>query len=140
MSTKSHVCLGAQYRNPDARSSGKAVNPRANSRRATSVQLAAHIARSVGMVRTWANLQTIRIAIESEAEYSDISISQSAALITSAAHELNSGPSYSCLSSWEQTQLRKQNDVDRFWFEDARWRMKSSYWNLLERLREGAAQ
>lgn len=90
------------------------------------------------MVRTWPNVQTIRLAIESEAEYSEISVAQAAALIVQAAQEVSHGPQYSCLSTWERHLLLKKNDIDRFWFEDSRWRMKAGYWQWLERLRVSA--
>ena len=88
------------------------------------------------MVPTWPNVQTIRLAIESEAVYSEITIAQAAAVIVQAAQERTCGPEYSCLSSWEKHLLLKQNDIDRFWFEDARWRMKGAYWLGLDKLRD----
>ena len=105
-----------------------------------AIQLAAALARQVGMVATWPNIQTIRLAIESEAEFSAVTVAQAATLIASAAQEISRGPEYSCLSSWEQHQLRKANDVDRFWFEDARWRTKPGYWQWLEKLQAGARE
>lgn len=136
MSTKSHVCLGAQYRNPDARSSGKAVDSRANSRRATSVHLAAQIARRLALVRTWSNLQTIRLAIESEADLSDISVAEAARVILDAARELSYGPSFRPPAEWEHREIFRENSVDRFWFEDARWRTKGSYLVFVADLRK----
>ena len=88
------------------------------------------------MVSTWANLQTIRLAIESEAAYSDITVAQAAALITTAAMEFT-GPGGNLYRppDWrDQVRAFKANRIDRFWFEDSRWRMKSSYDRLLARL------
>ena len=128
MSSMPEVRLGAQYPNPDARSSGKAVNSRANSRRATSLKLAAQLAAQIGMVRSWPNLQTIRLAIECEAEYSCVSHEDAADLIRRAAQqESYAGGGYRCLSSWESAEIARLNSVDRFWFEDMRWRMKPVY-------------
>lgn len=110
-----------------------------DSPRALALKLAADLARQVGMVRTWPNLQTIRLAIESEAEQSEVSLNQAAALIAMAAQERSRGPMYSCLSSWEERELARVNVVDRFWFEDARWRSKSAYAAFLNRLNEAEA-
>lgn len=89
------------------------------------------------MVPTWANVQTIRLALESEAAHSQIDAKQAAALIVTAAQEITPAPGglYSPVSEWEKRQSQRKNDIDRFWFEDARWRMKASYWKLLERLK-----
>jgi hypothetical protein len=92
------------------------------------------------MVPTWPNVQTIRLAIESEAECSEVSLSQAAGLIITAAQEISRwGELYVPPSRWEERQLQRQNDIDRFWFEDSRWRTKHSYFRLLERLRASSA-
>src|SRR5579871_3356027 len=116
MSAKPHVRLGAQYRNPDVRSSGK-----------VGLKWAAHVARQLGMVRTWSNLQTIRLAIESEAELSDIAVAEAAEVILRAAREHSQQSIYRPPSDWEVRQIFRENSVDRFWFEDSRWRAKYTY-------------
>lgn len=132
MDTTPQVRLGALYRNSGAHSSGKTGE--------SSLTLAAEIARVVGMVPTWPNVQTIRLAIESEAEFSEISIAQAASLIAQAALEFTSpgGGLYTPPDWRDQVRAFKANRVDRFWFEDSRWRMKSIYGMLLARLEESA--
>lgn len=110
---------------------------RLKSSRALGLKLAADLARQVGMVRTWPNLQTIRLAIESEAEQSEVSLNQAAALIAMAAQEQTCHPQYRCLSGWEERELARVNTIDRFWFEDARWRSKGIYIITLARLEDG---
>ena len=140
MSTTSHVCLGTPYRNSGARSSGKIVNSRANPRhsRFPHLLLAEEIARAVGIVRTWANLSTIHCALESEAEFSNTSTTQASALIVHAATERTLLSDLACPSEWEIRENVRMNSVDRFWFEDARWRMKRSYWQLRDQLESAA--
>ena len=83
-------------------------------------------------------MQTIRLAIESEAEYSGISLANAAALIAAAASEFTivHPQDYSFQAA---ALLRKSNIVNRFWFEDALWRCKQAYQNLLVRLQEESA-
>ena len=91
--------------------------------------------RQLGMVPTWPLIQTIRLAIECEAEYSDVSISNAAALIVCAASEFTvvRPEDYSFQAA---TILRKSNNVNRFWFEDALWRYKDAYNRLLDHLQQ----
>jgi len=101
------------------------------------LKLAADLARQIGMTRTWPNLQTIRLAIEGEADFSGISINQAAAVITMAALQwTRCGDGLTCPSSSERYMTLKDNTIDRFWFEDARWRNKGVYVAFLERLQE----
>lgn len=130
MTTTPQVRFDALYRNSGAHSSGKTGKK--------SLTLAAEIARSVGMVRTWPNVQTIRLAIESEAEDRGIAIERAAALISHAAAEITPFPLYTPASDWNVRQIQRLNDIDRFWFEDARWRAKASYWKLIDALGETA--
>jgi hypothetical protein len=111
--------LNAIYPNPDERSSGK-IGP-------DCLVLAAAIARQVGLPQTWPNVQTIKLAIQSEAAFSDISIEKSADLILEAAKECTHCKEYSCPSQWEIRELFRDNTVNRFWFEDGRWRAKRAY-------------
>ncbi len=92
------------------------------------------------MVPTGANVKTIQLAIEFEAEDSGVSVQQAAALIVTAAQEITPalGNSYTPPTEGEKRQAARKNDIDRFWFEDARWRMKASYWKLLELLQAEA--
>jgi hypothetical protein len=99
------------------------------------LHLAADLARRIGMIRTWPNLQTIRIAIENEADDNSLTLDQAAALIAMAAQELSilSGPGL--LPDWRaQAREFKLNRVDRFWFEDGRWKDKEIYGEMLSRL------
>jgi hypothetical protein len=90
------------------------------------------------MVETWPNVQTIRLAIESEASYSEISVSQAAALIASAALEFTVvDPQHYTFQA--AALLRKSNIVNRFWFEDGLWRYKITYQNMLARLQQESA-
>lgn len=98
-----------------------------DSPRSLALKLAADLARQVGMVRTWPNLQTIRLAIESEAEGSGVSLDEAAEVITKAAQEqtLQRGPDFH--SSWEIREIYRRNSINRFWFEDSLWRDKLVY-------------
>ena len=89
------------------------------------------------MVASWPNIQTIRLAIESEASYSEVSESQAAALIVAAALEFTvvNPERYTFQAA---ALLRKSNIVNRFWFEDALWRYKDAYNNMLARLQAEA--
>ena len=128
------------FHNSDARSSGKVGRNSARSTR-RPLALAAQIARQLGMVPTWPNVQTIRLAFEAEAAHSEISVSQAVALIVTAAQEISPTPGgfHAPASEWEKRQAQRKNDIDRFWFEDARWRTKASYWKLLELLQQESA-
>ena len=68
-------------------------------------QAAAEIARLVRLPRTWPTIKTIEVAISSEADYSQVSLSEAAAIIADAAVR----------------DRRQGRDVNRFYFEDARW-------------------
>lgn len=122
-----------------AENSALPVDSRAPRRNSLALQLAADLARQVGMVRTWPNLQTIRLAIESEAEHSGITVKHAAALIAMAANEFSRcGDGVTFPDSLDRYVAFKENTVDRFWFEDARWRSKGSYLEFLSRLEAGA--
>ncbi len=111
MATQTAAC-----HNPVARASGKRALP-----------LAAKVARELGLVPTWPNLQTIRLAIESEARLFCVANSVIAELLISAGKERSSGPEYRPPSEWEKRHLFRVNVIDRFWFEDARWRAKEVF-------------
>jgi hypothetical protein len=100
-----------------------------------SLTLAAQLARKVGMVPTWPNVQTIRLAIESEAEFSGVTIEETAAMIAKAARERTQAPAFRCAADWERREICRLNVLDRFWFEDSRWREKSAYLEFLTDLR-----
>lgn len=85
------------------------------------------MARALGLVPTWPNLQTIRLAIESEAELSSISLAEAADVLIRAGKEWTHCGVLHCPSDWEKREGARLNTVDRFWFEDARWRSKFAY-------------
>ena len=91
------------------------------------LKLAVEVARSLGMPETWANLQTIRISIECEANFSGVSLEDAANVILKAAKQPTRGPEYSCPAEWELRDISRLNLIDRFWFEDMRWRAKIAY-------------
>jgi hypothetical protein len=101
-----------------------------------SLPLAAAVARQLGIVQTWPNVQTIRLAIESEAELSGVSPADVVEMLVRAGKEYTRPPQYSCPPEWEVRDIFLQNTVDRFWFEDARWRGKFAYAEFRARLRE----
>jgi hypothetical protein len=98
--------------------------------------LATKIARSLGMLESWANVQTIRLAIQCEANYSGVSLEDAAEVILTAAKEWTRGSGYSCPPEWERREDFRLNSVDRFWFEDARWRSKAAYILFRSRIEE----
>jgi hypothetical protein len=126
------------FHNSPADSSEKSAENSAlsvDSPRAVALKLAADLARQLGMVRTWPNVQAIRLAIETEAEYSQISVGNAAALIVCAALDFTivSPEHYSFQAA---TILRKSNNVNRFWFEDCLWRHKDAYKKMLYQLQQ----
>jgi hypothetical protein len=124
--------MGTQPRishNPGRRTSGKRALP-----------LAAKVADELGLVPTWPNLQTIRLAIESEAKLSRAALAEVVEMFVRAGNEWTGGPRYSPLSDWEQRELSRLNSVDRFWFEDARWRAKFAYQEFREQRRKASEQ
>jgi|SRR5579864_2843508 len=116
--------LAEASHNPGTGSSGKRAIP-----------LAATVARALGVVPSWPNLQTIRIAIESEADYFGSTREEIAEMIVRAGTERSCASLYVCPSEWEKREIYRENAVDRFWFEDARWRSKFAYQEFLERRR-----
>jgi hypothetical protein len=132
--------LGAFHNSPVDSSEKSAENPSlpVENSRSLALKLAAELARQLGMTRTWPNLQTIRLAIESEADYSGISIRQAAAVIAMAAN-YQSGCYDVCPSSLDQYLAVKDNTIDRFWFEDSRWRNKGAYIVFMARLQEATS-
>lgn len=118
----------ASCHNPGARSSGK-----------RDFSLAAKVARELGLVPTWPNLQIIRLAIESEIlhlQFFRVRGDAVARMMIRAANE-NSAMRY---ADWfERAKIYRSNCVDRFWFEDGRWREKIAYLDFLDELREQSA-
>lgn len=102
-------------------------NPSQRSSRKRAIPLAARVARELGLVPTWPTLQTIRLAIESEAALSSVSLNKAAELLVRAGKEWTSCSIFHCPSDWEKREISRLNTVDRFWFEDARWRSKIAY-------------
>lgn len=97
--------------------------------------LAAEVARRVGLPATWPNVNTIQAAIELEADACGVPAEEAAEMLVSAATESTRGPVYDCPSDWERRLLVRDNEVNRFWFEDARWRIKFAYAEFRESLR-----
>jgi hypothetical protein len=122
MATATHP---AGCHNPSARSSGKRAIP-----------LAAKVARELGVIPTWPNLQTIRLALESEATHYKATFAEIGEMFIRAGKEWTDPPIYHCPSQWERREISRVNTVDRFWFEDARWRYKLAYAEFLERRKE----
>lgn len=89
--------------------------------------LAAEVARRVGLPASWPNVNVIAAAIELEAEVCGVSPSDAAEVLVAAAKEASESPSYACPAEWEMRALYRENTIDRFWFEDARWRVKYAY-------------
>lgn len=85
------------------------------------------------MIPTWPNLQTIRIAIESEAEYFRVALVEVAEMFICAGRESTPIPQLHCPAQWERREISQFNTVNRFWFEDARWRVKFAYIEFLEK-------
>jgi hypothetical protein len=136
MSTQAMATQQAASHNPAVRSSGKVGKNSASRIPRRALVLAADLARQIGMVPSWPNVEIIRMAIESEADYSGVTIGQAAALILQAANDFTSvDPQH--YSFQAAALLRKSNIVNRFWFEDALWREKYAYLNMLARLKAG---
>jgi hypothetical protein len=114
----------AAYRNSGVSASGKNGDGRS---RSLAIKLASVLTRKAGLVSTWSNIQTVRIAIESEAGYSGTSLPDAANVILAAAQELTTTSGYDFTPDWERRNYYRLNTIDRFWFEDARWRDKSVY-------------
>jgi hypothetical protein len=125
--------------NSRPRSSGK--NSRFSTTRSDTrhLPLAAEVARKLGIIATWANVQTIRLAIESEAALTGVALLDVAEMIVRAGKEWTRGSMYSCPSEFERREIFRLNAVDRFWFEDARWRSKDAYAEFCEQLRKNGA-
>jgi hypothetical protein len=107
--------------------------------RARALQLANDLVRKVGMTPTWPNIQTVRLAIRGEAEFSEISMEQAASVIGMAAKEWSRGRYITCTPAWEERELYRINTIDRFWFEDARWRNKNIYAEFMAQLQESVS-
>lgn len=88
--------------------------------------LAKKVARELGLVPTWPNLQVIRLAIDSEAAFSGAPAAEVALMLIRAANEftIHRREQYSYAL---QSRIAKTNSVDRFWFEDHRWRDKQAH-------------
>lgn len=109
------------------------MDSRAIPRHPRPLPLAAQIARQLRMNPTWPNVQTIRLAIESEAEHFGIDVVRMAAIIVECAREESfSGSGITFVADWKKREAYRNNSVDRFWFEDSRWRTKSAYWKFCE--------
>lgn len=119
--------------NPASRSTGKSLPAGLGACRNLPLKLAVVLAGRIGMVLTWPNIQTVRIAIESEAQYSSVSPTEAANVILAAAQQSSHLPQYAPPREWEKREVFRENTIDRFWFEDARWRTKFVYAEFRER-------
>jgi hypothetical protein len=103
-----------------------------------NLTLAAQVAAKLGITRSWPNVQMVKLAIENEAEFSQVSHAEAAEVIVRAGRELSDWQDpYSPTPEWKRREAFRLNTVDRFWFEDARWRVKQVYLEFRER-REAA--
>lgn len=127
-----------ESRENSAENSGLSVETSRPRRNPIAFKLAARLALRVGMVRTWPNIETIRLAIESEALMSGVSLDEAADVILKAAQEGTPIPWHRPPSDWVVRTISRQNDIDRFWFEDARWRGKDAYAEFQQRLEASA--
>jgi hypothetical protein len=100
------------------------------------MQAALRIARSVGLPATWPNLRTIEAALVCESEFSSISLPEAAEAILKAAREQTHRPAYRIAADWEAREIFRLNVIDRFWFEDGRWREKYAYAEFLSEVRQ----
>lgn len=117
----------ASSHNTCARSSGKVG-------RFPGLTLAGVLAKHLGVVDSWPTVQIIRLAILREASLSQVSVAEAAEVILQAAKEITPRPVYRCPSEWELREIYRLNSIDRFWFEDARWRNKDVYLEFRSRL------
>jgi hypothetical protein len=96
------------------------------------------MAHRLGMVDTWPNIQTIKKAINAEARFSAIAVTEAAELILAAANSPSLLPQYSSPAEWEKREVSRANTINRFWFEDSLWRVKFPYIEFQARRRDEA--
>lgn len=89
--------------------------------------LAAEVARRIYLPATWPNVNTIAAAIDLVASWHEISPEEAVELLVRCAAERRRDRQYTPPSEWEQRESFRENHVDRFWFEDARWKTKFAY-------------
>jgi hypothetical protein len=80
------------------------------------MQAALRIAEHLGLPKTFPNVRTIELAVECEAEFTDLPIEEAEQLIVAAA-------------------AHTRISINRFFFEDARWRETELYLNYQRRRR-----
>lgn len=100
------------------------------------MESALKILRLVGLPRSWPTVKAVELAIEAEASFSGVSVEEAAQVISKAACEYTRAPLYSVPANWETRDIFRLNLVDRFWFEDARWRAKFAYAEFQGRLEQ----
>ena len=118
----------AECHNPGARASGKRAFP-----------LAAKVARRLRLVPTWPTLEAIHLAIESEAKHFRVSFDEIAEMFVRAGNEWSRLPEYQFASEWQRREIFRLNQLDRFWFDDSRWRAKLAYQEFAAEHREQSA-
>lgn len=92
--------------------------------------LANEVAKRVGLPATWPNVNTIAAAIELEAWRLKVAAEDAAEVLVQCAFETSCYPQFHCPSEWEKREISRENNIDRFWFEDARWTVKAAYTNF----------
>jgi hypothetical protein len=80
-------------------------------------------------------VETIRLAILTEARSSEVSLADAAMIIAAAAQEFSVAPPDQ-YSYYQRARISRTNVIDRFWFEDALWRDKECYQRWLAKVEE----
>jgi hypothetical protein len=99
--------------------------------------LAKQLAQRFYLPTTWPNVNTIAAAIELVAFHSNVPAEEAAELLVACARERTFPDNLVCPSERDRREISRVNTVDRFWFEDARWRCKDAYAEFYERTRAG---
>jgi hypothetical protein len=110
--------MSAIYPNTELTSSRK-------NRPSSALELARTVPRKLNLLPTWPLLQTIKLAIQTEARTSQVSLKEAAEVLLAAAQEFT----YVGIDTRFEARvlLLKVNMVDIFWFIDSRWKHKSVY-------------
>jgi hypothetical protein len=89
--------------------------------------LAKKLAVRIYLPASWPNVNTIAAAIELVVMHANVTAEQAAELLFACARERTPRPQYRPPAQWEEREISRVNTVDRFWFEDCRWRAKEAY-------------
>lgn len=96
--------------------------------------IAAEVAKRIYLPPSWPNVNVIAAAIDLVTFHANVSAEEAAELLIRCAAERTIGSHYTPPSEWELREIFRENKVDRFWFEDARWKTKFAYAQFHERL------